>query len=197
MKINNNISSIAFKCRGLFWGIFATGILIFPGSYNIYRFITGILLLIIGQLLRLWAAGYIPKYRTETIGAPELITSGPYAIIRNPLYAGNAIMGVGWTVIVSWYWVIAFALAFLLLYYSIIIPAEEKFLEEKFGREYLQYKQDVPALFPNFSAKKNSCSNKQFNLNNAINEEIYSIYMNIFITIAIIIRLFCKTQFGY
>ena len=127
MKIDKRVSSAAFKCRGLFWGIFAAGILIFPASFSFARFAAGILFLIAGQLLRLWAAGYIPKYRTEVIGAPILITWGPYKWIRNPLYAGNALMGLGWALMAGWGWVAAFAAAFLLLYSLIIIPAEEEF----------------------------------------------------------------------
>ena len=83
-------------------------------------------------MLRFWAAGFIPKYRTEVIGAPVLITWGPYSWVRNPLYAGNALMGLGWSLMVSWGWVGAFVIAFLLLYSLIVIPAEEDFLAEKF-----------------------------------------------------------------
>ncbi len=87
MKINKKISSLAFKGRGLFWGLFAAGILIFPGEFNAVRFTVGLLLVVAGQMLRFWAAGFIPKYRTEVIGAPILITWGPYSWVRNPLYA--------------------------------------------------------------------------------------------------------------
>ena len=148
MKINKKISSLAFKGRGLFWGLFAAGILIFPGEFNAVRFTVGLLLVVAGQMLRFWAAGFIPKYRTEVIGAPILITWGPYSWVRNPLYAGNAVMGLGWSLMVSWGWVGAFVVAFMLLYSLVVIPAEEEFLEDKFGSEYIAYKKTVPALFP-------------------------------------------------
>ena len=120
-KFSKKVSSIAFKCRGLFWGVFVAGILIFPARFDIGRFVLGFAILLAGQLLRYWAAGYIPKYRTEVIGAPVLVTWGPYRWVRNPLYAGNFIMGIGWALMVGWGWVVAFSAAFLFLYWLIVI----------------------------------------------------------------------------
>ena len=192
MKINKKISSLAFKGRGIFWGLFAAGILIFPGEFNAVRFTVGLLLVVAGQMLRFWAAGFIPKYRTEVIGAPILITWGPYSWVRNPLYAGNAVMGLGWSLMVSWGWVGAFVVAFMLLYSLVVIPAEEEFLEDKFGSEYIAYKKTVPALFPwprkGFPAA--SRNEKPFDAKRAREEEIYSIRVNIVVTLVIVARLF-------
>lgn len=190
--VSKEISHFVFKCRGLFWGIFAAGVLIFPGFFSWGRFFCGILVLLAGQALRLWAAGYIPKYRTEVIGAPVLITWGPYKWVRNPLYAGNAVMGLGWALMVGWYWVFAFAAAFLLLYSMIIIPAEEEFLEAKFGDVYSEYKKLVPSLipYPRRGFPQISANQAAFDRRQAWAEEIYSIRMNLFVTAAITLRLY-------
>ena len=192
MNINKKVSSAAFKCRGLFWGIFAAGILIFPADFNIYRFLFGIMILISGQMLRLWAAGFIPKYRTEVIGAPVLVTWGPYKWVRNPLYAGNFIMGIGWAVMVGWLWVIAFSAAFMILYWLIIIPAEEDFLESKFKDSYRSFKSKVPSLFPypRNGFPDISPDEKPFDMQTAWTEEVYSIRVNLVVTIIIIARLY-------
>lgn len=192
MKINKKISSLAFKGRGLFWGFFAAGILIFPGQFSAIRFVLGALLVLAGQALRFWAAGFIPKYRTETIGAPVLITWGPYAYVRNPLYAGNALMGLGWALMVSWGWVGAFVAAFMLLYSFIVIPAEEDFLTEKFGAAYHDYRSQVPALVPSLkrSEIRHSEHKRPFDMSQAKSEEIYSIRVNILVTMVIMARLF-------
>ena len=191
MKVSKKVSSTAFKCRGLFWGVFAAGILIFPGEFEIVRFTIGLALVLGGQMLRFWAAGYIPKYRTEVIGAPVL-TWGPYKWVRNPLYAGNAIMGLGWSLMVGWGWVVAFVIAFMLLYSMIIIPAEEEFLADKFGAEYAEFKKRVPQLipFPRGGFPDKSPNEKPFDSKRAREEEIYSIRVNIIVTIVIIVRLF-------
>lgn len=192
MKVSKKVSSTAFKCRGLFWGVFAAGILIFPGEFEIVRFIIGLALVLGGQALRFWAAGYIPKYRTEVIGAPVLVTWGPYKWVRNPLYAGNAIMGLGWSLMVGWGWVIAFVIAFMLLYSMIIIPAEEEFLADKFGAEYAEFKKRVPQLipYPRGGFPDKSPNEKPFDAKRAREEEIYSIRVNIIVTAVIFARLF-------
>lgn len=192
MKFSKKVGDIAFKCRGLFWGVFAAGVLIFPGQFHLARFLLGVAILLAGQALRLWAAGYIPKYRTEVIGAPVLVTWGPYKWVRNPLYSGNGVMGLGWALMVGWGWVIAFSVAFLLLYCLIVIPAEEQFLEEKFGDVYRDYKKQVPPLIPfprrGFPAK--SPDEQPFDSKQAWSQEIYSIRMNAFVTVGIIARLY-------
>lgn len=192
MKVSKKVSSTAFKCRGLFWGVFAAGILIFPGDFEIVRFVIGLALVLGGQALRFWAAGYIPKYRTEVIGAPVLVTWGPYKWVRNPLYAGNAIMGLGWSLMVGWGWVIAFVIAFMLLYSMIIIPAEEEFLADKFGAEYAEFKKRVPQLipYPRGGFPDKSPNEKPFDAKRAREEEIYSIRVNIIVTAVIFARLF-------
>lgn len=191
MIVNKKIAQIAFKCRGLFWGVFAAGVLVFSSSFDRYRFVFGLIIMLLGQALRFWAAGYIPKYRTEIIDAPVLVTWGPYKWIRNPLYAGNAVMGLGWALMVGWYWVAAFVLAFVLLYSMIIIPAEEEFLESKFGDSYREYKKAVPQLIPYPRAGWPGRSEKErpFDKGSAWAEEIYSMRMNFLVTAAIILRL--------
>ena len=192
MSVNKKISSIAFKCRGLFWALFAAAALVFPSEFALARYSVGMLIIISGQLVRFWAAGYIPKYRTEKIGAPILVTWGPYSWIRNPLYAGNFIMGLGWALMLGWVWVAAFTAAFLLLYCLIVIPAEEEFLASKFGPQYLAYRENVPSLFP-YPRKgfaENSRHSQPFDRKRAWAEEIYSIRMNVLVTVLISARLY-------
>lgn len=192
MPVNKKISSIAFKCRGLFWGLFAAAALILPTQFDPYRFTVGMIIVVSGQMVRFWAAGYIPKYRTEKIGAPILVTWGPYSWIRNPLYAGNFIMGLGWALMLGLIWVAAFMAAFLLLYCYIVIPAEEEFLASKFGRQYFSYRENVPSLFPyprkGFPEHSPHC--QPFDRGSAWSEEIYSIRMNLMVTILISARLY-------
>jgi protein-S-isoprenylcysteine O-methyltransferase Ste14 len=192
MPVNKKISSIAFKCRGLFWALFAAAALILSAQFDPFRFTVGMIIVVSGQVVRFWAAGYIPKYRTEKIGAPILVTWGPYRWIRNPLYAGNFIMGLGWALMLGLIWVAAFTAAFLLLYCYIVIPAEEEFLASKFGSQYIAYRENVPSLFPyprkGFPEHSPSC--QQFDRGSAWSEEIYSIRMNLLVTILISVRLY-------
>lgn len=192
MPISKRISGWIFKYRGLFWTVFAIVVLIFPGQYDVFRFAGGTVLLIVGQALRFWAAGIIPQYRTETIGAPELITWGPYAWMRNPLYAGNFIMGFGWAVMLGWGLALAFCAAFIVLYVFIVIPAEEDFLETKFGGEYVEYKKRTPSMFPKLvgNSANAAAKNGAFDMNVAVSMEKYSVFVNMLTTAAVVAKLF-------
>lgn len=114
--------------------------------------ISGFVLMLFGELVRLWGVAYAGTLTrvTGNVGAPEVIIAGPFAHVRNPLYIGNSItyIGVGimanalvpWLVLVATLW-------FLFQYYQIVL-LEEEFLEKEFGAEYLEFKNNVPRFLP-------------------------------------------------
>ena len=190
--LSKRAAELSFKLRGLIGGLFTITVLFFPGRYSPVRVFCGLIILIAGQIVRLWAAGYIPSYRTEKIGAPMLITSGPYALIRNPLYVGNFLIGIGWTFMAGWLWATVFIFVYVALYCCVLIPAEEDFLEKKFGMDYINYKKKVPAIFPrNISLlQKNNSKKATFTLKKAYSKEVYSIRINFLVTMLFLIRMY-------
>ncbi|MDR3278908.1 MAG: isoprenylcysteine carboxylmethyltransferase family protein [Synergistaceae bacterium] len=180
-----------FKYRGLVWGTLAVAVLIFPVYPSMPRFVASIPILALGQALRFWAAGVIPKYRTLVVDAPELVTWGPYAFARNPLYAGNGIMGLGWSLMAGWGWAAAFAVLYIALYLMVIIPHEEKFLFERFGEEYEQYKKSTPAIFPRLANIRDKAALiRGFDAKKSWFMERHSLRMNIVVTILVLVRLY-------
>lgn len=115
----------------------------------------GLFTILFGLGLRAWAAGCAGAHtRSKIIEAPSLITNGPFAHVRNPIYLGTLIIGLGMSILIVDPWAYLFsAVAFAILYLT-IIPAEEKFLRGLFGAEYQRYCKSVPRLFPRFSAWK-------------------------------------------
>jgi len=93
-----------------------------------------------GLFVRAWAAGHLAKNR-------ELATSGPYAYVRNPLYAGTLIAAAG-IVIAARDGVLAaiFAAVFLLVYLP-VIELEEQHLREIFP-SYQAYADCIYRLLP-------------------------------------------------
>jgi protein-S-isoprenylcysteine O-methyltransferase Ste14 len=183
---------LVFKYRGLLWGIFALAVLVCPASFSATRATLSIPFLISGQLLRFWAAGVIPKYRTLVVDAPILVTWGPYAWVRNPLYAGNALMGCGWSLLVGWWWTPAFAAAYLAIYMLVIIPCEERFLLDKFRDEYLDFRSATPALVPNLSKFRERARVMRpglFDAKKSWSMERHSLGMNVLTTALILLRL--------
>jgi protein-S-isoprenylcysteine O-methyltransferase Ste14 len=94
----------------------------------------GVVVGAIGEAIRIWAAGHLEKGR-------EVTTSGPYAVTRHPLYAGSAIMGVGFAI--AAHSVVVAALVVLYLGVTIVaaIRSEEAHLTEKFGETYPAYRE--------------------------------------------------------
>ena len=136
-----------FKMRGGLWTLLFVVILVLarptPRSAAL-----GLGFVILGQLWRFWAAGSIGRYRGEKVGAERLATWGPYALMRNPLYFGNGLIGLGWGIMAGPWAALVFILSFAVLYGIIIIPYEESFLLEKFGEEYERYRKTTGAFFP-------------------------------------------------
>lgn len=95
-----------------------------------------------GLLLRAWAAGHLEKNR-------KLTTSGPYAYMRNPLYAGSLVTAAGMVVAGrSWLLGAVFAAVFILIYLP-VIELEEQHLRKLFP-EFAAYAAEVPLLAPRF-----------------------------------------------
>jgi protein-S-isoprenylcysteine O-methyltransferase Ste14 len=101
----------------------------------------GLLLVILGQAIRLWAAGYIHKKM-------EVTTGGPYAHVRNPLYVGSVFISTGFAAMadVWWAWLII-AIQYVLIYHFTVL-SEERHLEELLGDVYQQYRSAVPRWLP-------------------------------------------------
>lgn len=113
-----------------------------------------IVLSVIGFWIRALAIGTTPKgtsgRNTKSQVAESLNRTGIYSMVRHPLYLGNYLMWIGIVVFTfNLYFVLLVSLAFW-LYYERIMFAEERFLERKFGEEYLEWSKKVPAFFPRF-----------------------------------------------
>jgi protein-S-isoprenylcysteine O-methyltransferase Ste14 len=124
----------------LAWG--SIPILLLCAHMNDRSFRWGAVLMILGELIRFWALGFVEKK------GQKLATSGPYAFVRNPLYVGNFFLGLG-VVVIVWNWVILalFLVGFLGIYAG-TIRGEEKHLQAMFGKPYEDYCKNVPSFLP-------------------------------------------------
>lgn len=77
---------------------------------------------------------------------PELVTSGPYHLVRHPIYSGILVAGVGTAVGLTWLWLIAVGLAGIYFLYSATV--EERYLTEQFPDAYPAYKHSTKMLVP-------------------------------------------------
>jgi protein-S-isoprenylcysteine O-methyltransferase Ste14 len=95
---------------------------------------------LLGIAIRALASGQVRKNR-------ELTTTGPYAYVRNPLYLGSIVIGLGFAIGARDVWVDIVLVAFFLLVYVPVIRGEQNFLSGCFP-EYADYMRRVPSLLP-------------------------------------------------
>jgi protein-S-isoprenylcysteine O-methyltransferase Ste14 len=109
----------------------------------------GIPVVAAGELLRLWAVhhiGVISRTRSDRLG--PLIDTGPFSLVRNPLYVGNILLWVGFAVSARLLWAAPLVLLFLALEYHAIVRWEEHLLTARIGDPYVQYVARVPRWIP-------------------------------------------------
>ena len=180
-----------FKMRGGLWTLLFLIILFTAKKTSFNQILIALVLIILGQVWRCWAVGFIGLYRGENVKAQKLATTGPYALMRNPLYFGNFLIGLGWAIIAGFYAVIIFCASFFILYDVAIIPHEEKFLRSKFGIEYEAYCIRVKRFFP---AKLNLKDLKgNFNSKILLKSEIHTIISTVIGTALILTLILIRS----
>ena len=128
-------------------------------EHNLFMLIA-ILISILGFFVRFYTIGTTPKgtsgRNTKEQVAEVLNSSGMYSTVRHPLYLGNYLIWLGISLAsFNIYFVIIMSLLFW-IYYERIMFAEERFLERKFGDDYLNWASKLPAFFPSILNFKKS-----------------------------------------
>ena len=109
----------------------------------------GVLLVLAGQLLRLWAVRHIGTIsRTRTTRYGPLMTAGPYAVVRNPLYVGNWLLWTGFAVWSRLLWMVPVAWLVFFFQYRAIARWEASFIRSKYPTAYDEYARQVRAWVP-------------------------------------------------
>ena len=187
MTKSEELQDMLFRLRGGIWTALFLVILVIAEPVRA-TVLWGLLFVVSGQLLRIWASGTIGLYRGEKVKAKELVTEGPYALMRNPLYFGNGLIGLGWSIMAGFYAILLFVLCFFMLYNVFIIPYEEKFLEKSFGDKFRQYKIRTARFYPRRLSSGNIAG--KFDLSIVAKSEIHSLLVTVVGTLLLISRLY-------
>jgi len=120
--------------------------------------LTGVLVSFIGFGIRAYTIGTTPRgtsgRNTQEQVAETLNSTGIYSMLRHPLYLGNYLMWMGIVIFCFNVWFFMLVSLLFWLYYERIMFAEERFLERKFGQDYLDWSLKAPAFWPAFSKYK-------------------------------------------
>jgi protein-S-isoprenylcysteine O-methyltransferase Ste14 len=161
----------------------------------------GTIVAALGLMVRAAAAGYLRKDR-------ELAVTGPYALTRNPLYLGSAILAAGF-VVASHSWIAGslVSLYFGVFYYA-VMRNEEEDLRMRFGTDFDAYATCVPLFFPNIFASGRSQSNSKSATNGEVtsrfswmqyrrNREYRALFGAIAAMAMVCLRMYIRARFGY
>ena len=148
MIASERLGRILFRVRSITpLPLLAVGLVL--GHPTAHTIVVGAVITILGELIRTASVSYIgPGSRTRGDRVGALVTSGPYARCRNPIYLGNLLIGAGacWAVNVPLL-VAAFAALFF-AQYGFIVAWEEAQLRAAHGKAYRTYCDQVPRWFP-------------------------------------------------
>lgn len=101
----------------------------------------GLAIAVAGQVFRIYAAGFIFKNK-------QLASSGPYALVRHPLYLGNFLILIGFTLASANLYVVAGVIVFFLVWYPAAIAYEDSKLERIFEDEWREWSKSIRAIIP-------------------------------------------------
>lgn len=143
------IGEVLFRNRGWIPVPFLAVPLLVPGVQAPETWLIGLLMVAVGEFIRLAgvaAAGTVTRRRSRNV--QRLVDYGAFAWCRNPLYVGNWMVWLGFTVVSGVLWFLPVAALIFAIEYHFIVRYEEGVLESIFGAEYLAYKERTPRWFP-------------------------------------------------
>lgn len=151
MKKRLKINGIIIFCATVIVAFFPKFFFRGNGSGTIleeYIKLLGFFLILLGQIIRVSARGYKAEHSRE---GQVLIQGGPYQVVRNPMYLGIFLIGLGVVLAVFKLWVTVIFIMIFVIRYILLMYGEEKKLRSAFPDAYRQYYQKVPRILPKLS----------------------------------------------
>jgi protein-S-isoprenylcysteine O-methyltransferase Ste14 len=139
-------------------------------------FVLGLLPVVLGEGLRIWATGHLQKNQQVT-------TTGPYAYVKNPLYLGTFLIMVGFCTMANQFLLMALGVGVFMFYYAPYKKRRESDrLTQRFGQAWTDYDADVPDYWPRWTPyehRGNTRWNFQLFLNNSEHETLLMVLLGI------------------
>ena len=141
------------------WGILLVGIaytLLWQGKFwgrsvESWRIALGILFFLLAALLSWTAKRALGRqWRVDAGLSPdhELVTSGPYRVVRHPIYSSMLCILLGTGIIVTPWWLLSLSLLVFLAGTEIRVRIEDRLLSSRFGDRFADYQRRIPAYLP-------------------------------------------------
>ena len=173
LSVKNNVSTLLYRFRGNILGVIAVALALAPPSLlpdELYinncvaGMLIALLLYIISAFLRVQTRRYIGEHtRGKVHAADSLVTSGPYAHVRHPLYISKTgfALGIAFFHLGVSFWVVPFM--FVVIVFEVALSQiEDMFLEQKFGDDWRAWASKTPAIFPRLGDAKHVLPQRTF-----------------------------------
>ena len=188
------LGNFSFKYRG-YMLVVAVILLVLPSPHLFadpsVAGLIGFLIAVVGQAARIANVGlaYIIRGgKDHKVYAEELVTSGLYSHVRNPMYVGNFFLVIGLAIASnSWLFVLV-GVPLSLGMHKAIVAAEENFLRNKFGAQFDAYCAKVPRWVPRLSGLAHTVSGMQFDWRRVVAKE-YAATFDWFSAVAVVVLL--------
>jgi protein-S-isoprenylcysteine O-methyltransferase Ste14 len=142
------------RFRQLLGWAFVFGVTIFGAPTVPALYWSGAGVAALGMAMRLWASGFVRKNQV-------LATNGPYARVRHPLYTGNLLICLGFTLACGAWWAWPVGIAFVLLFYPTSIAYEDRKLRGLFPDVWEPWARVTPAIVPRL-ARSSAASDESY-----------------------------------
>ena len=160
-------SPFIYRYRGYILAVMALAMLLLPfaldarpadpfgSAFGLAAIVLCLLCNALGLVLRVWARRYIGEHTRGSVhDAESLVTSGPYAYIRHPLYVSNTAFACG--LVLLQFGISPLSLPFVLavvLFEVALSRAEDRFLEGRFGDAWQAWAKETPPFFPGLRSR--------------------------------------------
>ena len=152
----NGLATLLYRFRGYILGLIAIVLVITPPCVFSTEIRSGVLiaiaLYVVSAFLRVQSRRYIGEHtRGHVHAADALVTCGPYACVRHPLYVSNTgfALGLAFFHLGVSLWVVPFMLV-VVAFEIALSRIEDRFLEKTFGDVWRAWAAKTPAFFPRF-----------------------------------------------
>ncbi len=144
---------------------------------SVFAWTAGLLFFVCGLCLRVIAQRHL-RYRLHA--RKRLATTGPFRIVRNPVYWANMGMFAGLVLMAELPWMVPILIVWALIVYSFAIRFEESRLMTRFGTEYADYMASTPRWIPRFERPASEPSKRGTQWLPAIAVESHCIFLIVF-----------------
>ncbi len=200
MKGSRDIRTLMFTYRS-YTPIPFLILMVFFARPTLASMVLGFVVVVAGEALRLWGVS-IAGSETRTTGAvggTYLITNGPFAFVRNPLYLGNMLIygGIGVMSLALFPWLLVVALGWFYLQYALIVFSEEEYLASAFREDYPAYRRAVPRFLPRLTPYRSSrAPDKTADLREGLASERRTLQAVGLVTVALVVLYVIRTGGG-